>query len=287
MDLDFSLILVIATGTALVLWLIDRFAFAPARNRTRTALETEYPNWKEQGSRDETDLEEAMAVQAKQPAVFEYAASFLPVLAIVLVLRSFLVEPFQIPSASMVPTLEVGDFILVNKFSYGLRLPVLGTKVIPIGEPQRGDVMVFFPPHDKRYFIKRVVGLPGDHIVIRNKVLTVNGEEAHQSLIAELPPGRPQYQLLTEQLSGTRHEIRTEPHRPRGRTPLGYDPDNLSLTVAAGHYFMMGDNRDNSSDSRFWGQVPEENVVGKAFAIWMHWESFFSLPGFGRVGTIE
>jgi signal peptidase I len=187
----------------------------------------------------------------------------------------------------MVPTLEVGDFILVNKFAYGLRLPVVGTKVVELGQPQRGDVMVFFPPNDKRYFIKRVIGLPGDRIEIRNKLLTINGEPVEQSLVAELPAGQPSYQLRKEQLGGTEHTIRTELYKPRGRTPLGYDPDNLSLTVKPDHYFMMGDNRDNSSDSRFWGQVPEQNVVGKAFAIWMHWDSFFSIPGFKRVGRIE
>jgi signal peptidase I len=287
MDIDFSLVLVVATGAAFVLWLIDRLWFAPGRNQRRQSLQLEYPGWDQSGSEDQRKYAAVLDSQVRQPALFEYAASFLPVLAIVLVLRSFLVEPFQIPSASMVPTLEVGDFILVNKFTYGLRLPVVGTKVLALGEPQRGDVMVFFPPNDKRYFIKRVIGLPGDRIEIRNKVLTINGEPAPQSLLAELPAGRPSYQLRKEDLLGVEHTVRTELYKPRGRTPLGYDPDNLSLTVAPGYYFMMGDNRDNSSDSRFWGQVPEQNVVGKAFAIWMHWDSFFSIPAFNRVGRIE
>ncbi len=287
MDIDFSLVLVIATAAAFVLWLVDRLLFVPARRRTLAGLQAEYPQWGQEAGEDQARYAAAVENQAKQPAVFEYASSFLPVLAIVLVLRSFLVEPFQIPSASMVPTLEVGDFILVNKFSYGLRLPVTGSKLLAIGEPERGDVMVFFPPNDKRYFIKRVVGLPGDRIEIRDKVLTINGELAPQTLLAELPAGRPSYQLLKEDLGGVAHEVRMEIFKPRGRTPLGYDPDNLSLTVQPGHYFMMGDNRDNSSDSRFWGQVPEENVVGKAFAIWMHWDSFFSIPEFSRVGRIE
>lgn len=287
MDIDFSLVLVLATGAAFVLWLLDRLLFAPARNSKRQRLQSQYPGWQQSGSDEQRQYEAAVASQARQPAVFEYAASFLPVLAIVLVLRSFLIEPFQIPSASMVPTLEVGDFILVNKFSYGLRLPVAGTKVLDLGEPERGDVMVFFPPNDKRYFIKRVIGLPGDRIEIRDKVLTINGELAPQSLVAELPAGQPSYQLRKEDLVGVEHSVRMELYKPRGRTPLGFDPDNLSLTVAPGHYFMMGDNRDNSSDSRFWGQVPEQNVVGKAFAIWMHWDSFFSIPSFKRVGRIE
>jgi signal peptidase I len=287
MDIDFSLVLVLATGLAFVLWLVDRLWFASGRKQTELQLQASYPGWQQAGSEQARQYEQAVHHQARQPAVFEYASSFLPVLAIVLVLRSFLVEPFQIPSASMVPTLEVGDFILVNKFAYGLRLPVAGTKVVDIGEPQRGDVMVFFPPDDKRYFIKRVIGLPGDRIAIRNKQLTINGENAEQTLLAELPAGNPSYQLLEEQLADARHAVKLELYKPRGRTPLGYDPDNLELTVKPGHYFMMGDNRDNSSDSRFWGQVPEENVVGKAFAIWMHWDSFFSIPSFKRVGRIE
>ena len=287
MDIDFSLVLVLATGIALVLWLIDRLLFAPRRKQTLKRLQAEYPGWEQDGSADQLRYQQAQQTQARQPVLFEYAASFLPVLAIVLVLRSFIVEPFQIPSASMVPTLEVGDFILVNKFSYGLRLPVLGTKVVDVGEPQRGDVMVFFPPDDKRYFIKRVIGLPGDRIEIRDKHLIINGEEADQTLLAELPAGQPSYQLFKERLGEVEHSIRSELYKPSGRTPLGYDPDNLSLTVKPGHYFMMGDNRDNSSDSRFWGQVPEHNVVGKAFAIWMHWDSFFSIPSFKRVGMIE
>ena len=162
MDIDFSLVLVLATAAAFVLWLIDRLLFLPRRRRTELALQSKFPAWQQQGSEDETRYAASLESTAKQPALFEYATSFLPVLAIVLVLRSFLVEPFQIPSASMVPTLEVGDFILVNKFAYGLRLPVTGTKLVDLGEPQRGDVMVFFPPNDKRYFIKRVIGVPGD-----------------------------------------------------------------------------------------------------------------------------
>lgn len=287
MDIDFSLVLVLATGVAFILWLIDRLWLLPRRKQAEQKLQMQYADWNQPGSVGQREYAAALERQTRQPALFEYATSFLPVLAIVLVLRSFLVEPFQIPSASMVPTLEVGDFILVNKFAYGLRLPVVGTKVVELGQPQRGDVMVFFPPNDKRYFIKRVIGLPGDRIEIRNKLLTINGEPVEQSLVAELPAGQPSYQLRKEQLGGTEHTIRTELYKPRGRTPLGYDPDNLSLTVKPDHYFMMGDNRDNSSDSRFWGQVPEQNVVGKAFAIWMHWDSFFSIPGFKRVGRIE
>ena len=198
---------------------------------------------------------------------------------IALLIRTFAFESFNIPSQSMVPTLLVGDYILVNKFAYGIRLPVLNTKVVEVGEPQRGDVMVFFPPNDKRYFIKRVIGLPGDHVAYRDKVLYVNGKQMPQSLIAQLPPLHPSYQILEEDLAGVPHVVRKELMRRI--------PDDFEHTVSAGHYFMMGDNRDNSSDSRVWGEVPEQNIVGKAFAIWMHWGSIFSMPSFDRVGTIR
>ncbi len=211
--------------------------------------------------------------------VVEFGVSFFPVLFIVFVLRSFLYEPFQIPSSSMEPTLEIGDFILVNKYSYGLRLPVIGTKMIPVGQPERGDVMVFFPPNDPRYFIKRVIGLPGDKIQITNNRLIINGVAADQKLISALPSDRP-FTLLEEDLLGTEHVIRT-------RVPPTFYGREGEWTVPEGHYFMMGDNRDNSLDSREWGFVPEANVVGKAVAIWMHWEGFNSLPSFDRTGRIE
>lgn len=215
-----------------------------------------------------------------EPAVVEYSKSFFPVLFIVLVLRSFLVEPFQIPSTSMVPTLEVGDFILVNKFTYGIRLPVVRTKVIDINDPKRGDVMVFFPPHEKRYFIKRVIGLPGDRIDYVDNQLFVNGEKVAEELQARLPANRPFYELYKETLGEAVHQTRKD---IRPRVVL----EKRGIVVPEGHYFMMGDNRNNSSDSRVWGPVPEENIVGKAFAIWMHWEGFSSLPSFSRVGAIE
>ncbi len=210
--------------------------------------------------------------------IAEQARSFFPVLMVVLVLRSFIVEPFQIPSASMVPTLEVGDYILVNKFSYGLRLPVVGTKILEVGEPERGDVMVFFPPHDKRYFIKRVVGLPGDKIRYERNKLYINDELVAQELLSEMPPMRPVIQKIRENLLGVEHHIHHD---------LRISRDPFEAVVKPGHYFMMGDNRDNSSDSRIWGQVPEHLIVGKAFAIWMHWPKVTQLPRFTRFGAIE
>lgn len=279
MDIDFPLILVVLTFVALLVWLFDVIVLAPGRRRRELELRARFPAWSESGSADEKSFAAARKAVAGEPVAVEYARSFLPVLLVVLVLRSFIAEPFQIPSSSMVPTLLVGDYILVNKFSYGIRLPVINTKVFEIGEPQRGDVMVFFPPNDARYFIKRVIGIPGDVISYRNKVLSVNGKKMPQELIAQLPPLNPSYQILDENLDGVHHVVRHDLLR-RGS-------GEFEIRVEAGHYFMMGDNRDNSSDSRVWGQVPERNIVGKAFAIWMHWGSFFSVPDFARAGMIR
>ena len=180
----------------------------------------------------------------------------------------------------MVPTLEVGDYILVDKFSYGLRLPVSRTKILDVGEPERGDVMVFFPPHQNdTYYIKRVVGVPGDRVVYRNKQLTVNDQPVTQEWLAELPSGSYKIKMGRELLPGSNgHLMQTDSRR---------GPRNFSIVVKPGHYFMMGDNRDNSSDSRVWGQVPERDIVGKAVAIWMHWEEYLSVPSFSRAGAID
>lgn len=207
-----------------------------------------------------------------------FLASLAPVLAIVLVLRSFVFEPFQIPSRSMEPTLEPGDFILVNKWTYGIRLPVLRTKVFDVSSPQRGDVMVFFPPHQDRYFIKRVVGLPGDKINMVKGVLYINGEKIPQTALPERAE-MARSLVMKEDLKGVEYLMK------RRITPTRLS-HNFSDVVPQGHYFMMGDNRDNSSDSRVWGSVPEDRIVGKAFARWMFWESFFSIPSFERAGKI-
>lgn len=273
-DGDFALILVVLTLFSGLVAGLDRFVFAGGRKEYQaSAPVSDYL--------EKQTEEKRIAVRHILSADFivaEYAKSFFPVLAIVLVLRSFIVEPFQIPSASMVPTLQVGDYILVNKFTYGIRLPVIGTKIVDLGEPSRGDVMVFFPPDDARYFIKRVIGLPGDVIRYKHKQLFVNGQPAAQDLIARMPPQRPVLNIYTEHLGAVSHAIHTN--------DLSAMRD-FEVVVKPGHYFMMGDNRDNSSDSRVWGQVPEKNVVGKAFAIWMHWESFTQLPSFSRVGAIR
>ena len=280
MDIDFPLILVSLVFGSGLIGLLDHLLLAPGRRLALTQLQRDFPQWENAGSSQHRKYQQRSEELSREPLIVEYAKSFFPVLLIVLILRSFLVEPFQIPSSSMVPTLEKGDYILVNKFTYGIRLPVIRTKVFDLNQPRRGDVMVFFPPHrNETYYIKRVIGLPGDRIRYVNKKLHVNGEPVPQELLARLPPSRPRLQLNREQFgeAGFRTQLDLSSRRN----------DNFSVTVKPGHYFMMGDNRDNSNDSRFWGQVPEKDIVGKAFAIWMHWDSFFSLPGFQRAGAIE
>lgn len=257
MDLDFPLILVVLTAVAGAMWLVDKFYLSRQREE-----------------------------RASPPWYVESTAPFFPVLFVVLVLRSFLLEPFQIPSGSMIPTLKVGDFIVVNKFAYGLRLPIGKIKFLDVDDPARGDVMVFFPPNDKRYFIKRVIGLPGDEVRVTNNVLYVNGEEMRQSSLdlSHSTFGRQDVsvdnEVVIENLSGVEHLLQ------KNRIPGRYGRSFFAV-VPEGHYFMMGDNRDNSYDSRGWGPVPKENIVGKAFAVWMHWEQILSIPSFATVGMIR
>lgn len=270
MGINFPLILVLATaGTGLV-WLVDIFLLRPRREATAAAAAERL------GAR--TGADEAVEDLRREPLIVEYSISFFPVLLIVLVLRSFIAEPFQIPSGSMIPTLEIGDFIVVNKFAYGIRLPVVGTKVIDVDTPANGDVMVFIPPHKDEYFIKRVIGIPGDRVRYENKRLYINGEEQPQTFVARIPPAQPVYTLFEETIGDREFAIRTSV-RANGA--------NGEWVVPEGHYFVMGDNRDESSDSRYWGFVPDGNIVGKAFAIWMHKEPGLSMPGFSRNGWIE
>ena len=235
-------------------------------------------------------LKKARAQEAKQPWWIEYSVSFFPVILIVFLLRSFLVEPFKIPSSSMVPTLLVGDFILVNKFAYGIRLPVVNRKIVEIDSPQRGDVMVFRYPEDPSLdYIKRVVGLPGDRLEYRNKHLAINGKPVPTSQTDDyLSKERMQFsRRYIETLGEARHEVLLDEDAPAFLSPArsfpfagncNYNMSGLACTVPPGHYFMMGDNRDNSSDSRIWGFVPDENIVGKAFFIWLN---FNELGRFG------
>ena len=233
------------------------------------------------------------ARDAKEPIWVEWGASFFPVILIVFVLRSFLFEPFKIPSGSMIPTLLVGDFILVNKFTYGIRLPVLNTKVISLNDPQRGDVMVFRYPEDPSLdYIKRVVGLPGDTVSYQNKQLSINGQPVASKKVSDyLHPERLYYsEQFIETLGSVEHRVLNDTDAPAfipdaGRFPYRdnctYNAAGVTCKVPAGHYFMMGDNRDNSRDSRAWGFVPEENIVGKAFFIWLNFNDL------GRIGSFK
>lgn len=262
MSVNFPLILVLATFFTGAVWLLEKFVLRPRRVAAAELAKTD------------KEKDEVLA----EPVIVEYSISFFPVLALVLVLRSFLAEPFQIPSESMVPTLHTGDFIVVNKFAYGIRLPVIGTKVFDVDMPKNGEVMVFIPPHKDDYFIKRVVGIPGDTVRYEDKQLYINGEPQPLEFIATLPPGNPSYQVFSETLGDIEHRI----HRDLRRRS-----EDGEWVVPEGHYFMMGDNRDQSSDSRFWGLVSEDQIVGKAFAIWLHKEPGFNLPGFSRNGWIQ
>lgn len=222
------------------------------------------------------------AADAKEPWWVEYGASFFPVILLVFVLRSFIVEPFKIPSGSMIPTLQIGDFILVNKFTYGIRLPVINKKIINLGEPQRGDVMVFRYPEDPSLdYIKRVIGIPGDKVAYQNKRLFINGQPLETTRTDDyLHPERLYYsKQFIEKAEGIEHRMLNDDDAPGFisdatqfpyRNNCLYNNAGVVCTVPTGHYFMMGDNRDNSRDSRFWGFVPEENIVGKAFFVWLN-----------------
>lgn len=235
------------------------------------------------------------APDAGRPAWLEYTAGFFPVLLAVFVLRSFVVEPFSIPSGSMIPTLRVGDLILVNKFSYGVRLPIVHTKVIPNGAPQRGDVVVFrYPPDERVDYIKRVIGVPGDVVLYENKRLIVNDVPVPvRPLEPFFDEGRISLQFEERHGGKTYRTLNDDDHMPMGVFPQLRGPDGcmpsgagLRCVVPAGHYLMMGDNRDNSSDSRVWGFVPERNLVGRAFFVWFNASEVFS-GKFDRLGSFE
>jgi signal peptidase I len=242
---------------------------------------------------DKLVLRSRRAKEAKQPWWVEYSISFFPVILIVFLLRSFLVEPFKIPSSSMVPTLLVGDFILVNKYTYGIRLPVANRKLVELGSPERGDVMVFrFPEDPSLDYIKRVVAVPGDRLEYRNKRLSINGTPVPTRQIDDyLSKERMQFsRRYVETVNGVEHEILLDEDSPPSVMPgrafpfagnCNYNTNGLACTVPPGHYFVMGDNRDNSSDSRVWGFVPDDNIVGKAFFIWLN------LNELGRFGSFR
>lgn len=268
MQFDFAAILVIAAVVTGIIWLLDAVVLAPRRARQF-----------EHGG-ESVGASAGVGGERKLPWYVDFSRSFFPVILIVLLLRSFVVEPFRIPSGSMEPTLLPGDFILVSKFAYGLRLPVSNTKILGLGEPQRGDVVVFRYPEDpSKAFIKRIVGVPGDHIAYRHKQLFINGEPMEQAPLpatGEFPLG---YDQRLETLGDANHRILVR---------SGYNDVSWEQVVPPGNYFAMGDNRDNSRDSRYWGFLPEENLIGEAFLIWMNWDCVTGNGHCGRIGrTIE
>lgn len=245
---------------------------------------------------DHLVLRKRRALDRAEPWWVEYSKSFFPVILAVFLLRSFLVEPFKIPSGSMIPTLLVGDFILVNKFVYGIRLPLANVKLISVSDPKRGDVMVFrWPENPSVDYIKRVIGLPGDRVSYLDKHLTINNEPAPWSGETDYQYADSGLSLMTrklyrEPLSGNQHTILVDPDRPPVtlsqvrqfpfRENCEYNERGFVCLVPPGHYLMMGDNRDSSSDSRYWGFVPERNIVGKAFLIWLNFGDL------GRIGKL-
>ena len=274
MNVDFSLVLLVLVAFCGFLWILDSVLIKKAR---LAAIE-DFQRSKAKGQAQDK-VQAAVAELAREPLIIEYAKSFFPVLLIVLILRSFLVEPFQIPTGSMIPTLEVGDFILVSKYAYGVRLPVIGTKIMDVEDPKRGEVMVFIPPHEDKYYIKRVIGLPGDSVRYEDKHLYINGELIDKDYVRDIEVetgiGPLSGTLYTETLGDVAHAV-------QHIDAVGQRRARTTWVIPNGHYFMMGDNRDNSADSREWGTVSEENIVGKAIAVWMHKDPGLKLPTFSR-----
>ncbi|MGH8033632.1 MAG: signal peptidase I [Lysobacterales bacterium] len=260
---DFALLLVVLTGLTGLIWSLDNLFFRRRRMDRVVKQKIERP---------------------RDPVIIEYSRSLFPVLLIVLLFRSFLFEPFKIPSGSMIPTLLIGDFILVNKYAYGLKLPVLNTRIVPVAEPQRGEVVVFrYPANPSVNFIKRMVGLPGDTISYRDKQLFVNGEAVenleqgvYSSSEVKCSTPSADARRFKEDLGVARHDILLHLGSP-GRDGQWVVPD--------GHYFVMGDNRDRSNDSREWGFVPEENLMGRAVGIWMNFDLNMGCGDFSRIGS--
>jgi signal peptidase I len=299
---NFSLLLFILTLVTLGYWLAEHFVFLPRRLAAANALSNQDASRRAELNRlgiNQVDgnLDEARHRVLAQPWWLDWTAGLFPVILLVFLLRSFLFEPFKIPSGSMIPTLEIGDLILVNKFHYGVRLPVINKKIIDNNPVQRGDVMVFRYPVDTRIdFIKRVVGVPGDEIAYVNQKLSVNGKPVPvQALDDYYDEDRRTYsRQFREELpvgdTSASHRLLVDPTLPssygmRARSFPGsehcrYTAEGVTCKVPAGHYFMMGDNRDNSEDSRFWGFVPDENIVGRAFFVWMNFGSLKRIGSF-------
>jgi signal peptidase I len=294
---NFSLLLFLATVVTGIYWLAERFYFLPQRKKAAAALEAQvvarHAELSKMGiSKVDGDVTEGKQRLLAQPWWLDWTAGLFPVIIAVFILRSFLFEPFKIPSGSMIPTLWVGDLILVNKFHYGLRLPVLNTKITEGTPPQRGDVMVFrYPPKPSLDYIKRVVGVPGDEVAYLNKRLTINGKPLPTNALPEFfDEDAMRYFPQFEETLGTQtHRLLNDPARPafipgadefEFKNNCRYSVEGVVCKVPQGHYFMMGDNRDNSLDSRYWGFVPDKNIVGKAFFIWMNFGNLKRIGSF-------
>jgi len=297
---NFALLLFLATVVTGVYWLAERFYFLPKRRRAAASLEASLANRREELSRQgitQVDTVDAKASERllMQPWWLDWTAGLFPVILVVFLLRSFVAEPFKIPSGSMMPTLLVGDLILVNKFVYGLRLPVINTKITEGRSPARGDVMVFrYPPKPSMDYIKRVIGVPGDEVAYLNKKLTINGQPVSKDAIPDYFDEETMRYLkqFSENLNGTQHNILNDDARRAGLSEAEimafpfqencrYSVEGVVCKVPPGYFFMMGDNRDNSLDSRYWGFVPDRNIVGRAFLIWMNFSDW------RRIGTFQ
>ena len=294
---NFALLLFLATVVTGIYWLAERFYFLPQRHKTADALEAQAQQRRaDLGKMGITqvdgDVDEAKRRLIMQPWWLDWTAGLFPVIVVVFLLRSFLFEPFKIPSGSMIPTLLVGDLILVNKYTYGVRLPVINHKVTDGNSPQRGDVMVFrFPPKPSLDYIKRVVGVPGDEVAYLNKRLTINGKPIPTTALPEFfdEDAMRYFPQFSEALNDMPHRILNDPARPAMvagaeefpfRQNCRYSVEGVVCKVPAGHYFVMGDNRDNSLDSRYWGFVPDRNIVGKAFFVWMNFGNLKRIGSF-------
>ena len=294
---NFALLLFLATVVTGAYWLAERFYFLPQRHRAAQAIEDAAAQRRAEldrrgSAKVDIDVQESKERLLMQPWWLDWTAGLFPVIATVFLLRSFLFEPFKIPSGSMIPTLQVGDLILVNKFTYGVRLPVINVKIIEMNSPQRGDVMVFrYPPQPSYDYIKRVVGVPGDEVAYLNKRLTINGQAVDTASAADFfDDSVMRYFKQYEEQLGTRpHRLLNNPEVPafiQGasnfayRDNCRYSVEGVVCKVPKGHYFMMGDNRDNSLDSRYWGFVPESHIVGKAFFVWMNFGNLKRIGSF-------
>jgi signal peptidase I len=294
---NFALLLLMAVIVTGIYWLGERFYFLPRRQAAAIQLEAEASARRQELTRMgiqkiDSDTTTARDKLLMQPWWLDWTAGLFPVILVVFVLRSFLFEPFKIPSGSMIPTLLVGDLILVNKYHYGLRVPVINTKITEGSKPERGDVMVFrYPPQPSLDYIKRVVGVPGDTVAYLNKRLTINGKVVETTALPDFldEDSMRYFKQFEEKLGDKPHRLLNDANRPAfvqvqpnffGAEGCSYTVEGVTCKVPEGHYFMMGDNRDNSLDSRYWGFVPDANIVGKAFFVWMNFSSLKRIGGF-------